>query len=127
DGVVYVYPRLGTRRLARLRSTDLQAEVLSDLAPSAAPDGEIDAADAWVAHTSSTGSDPRRLLRGAARRLLAEDGGDVAYLHHDHLGSITLATGAGGEVLGEAHFYPNGEIRFESGFTDDHGFTDQEE
>src|SRR5690606_27719926 len=72
-------------------------------------------------------SDPMRLLRGAARRLLALDGGERSYLHHDQLGSITLATDAEGEVAGETLYYPNGEVRYRSGFTDEHGFTGQEE
>jgi RHS repeat-associated protein len=106
------------------------------VAPLDAPDGEIDAADAWIAHAAEAGivdapasppSDPRRLLYGAARRLLALDGGDVAYLHHDHLGSITLATDADGQPIGETLYYPNGAIRYRRGFTDEHGFTGQEE
>ncbi len=134
DGIANVYARLGDRRVARLRSDALQTALLSDVAPLGAPDERIDAADAWLAHAGASGivdgvgeaSDPMRILRGAARRLLLEDGEAVAHLHHDHLGSITLATGADGSVLGERLYYPNGEERFASGFTDERGFTGQE-
>ena len=135
DGVVYVYPQVGSARLARLRTSAIQTEVLSDVAPLGAPEGEINAADAWVAHASAAGivsgagdaSEPARLLRGAARRLLSLDGGELAYLHHDHLGSVTLATDADGSPIGETLYYPGGEVRHRSGFTDEHGFTGQEQ
>lgn len=134
DGIVNVYPRLGDTRLARLRSDVMQAELLGDVAPLDAPDDEINAADAWAAHAGEAGIvasvgdsvGSTRLLRGAARRLLLEDGDDLVMLHHDNLGSITLATNGDGDVVGEALYYPTGEVRHRAGFTDDHGFTGQE-
>lgn len=134
DGIVSVHPRVGAWRVARLRTSAIQAEVLSDVAPLNGPEGEINAADAWVAHAAGAGivsgpedaSDPMQLLRGAARRLLTLDGGDLRFLHHDHLGSITLATDESGAEAGETLYYPNGEVRYRSGFTDEHGFTGQE-
>ncbi|MDH5490435.1 MAG: hypothetical protein OEY14_00530, partial [Myxococcales bacterium] len=134
DGIVNIYPRLERNRMARLRSDALQTTLLSDLAPLAEADSEINAADAWASFAAGAGlitveaqtSDSTRLLRGAARRLLLADGDDLVYLHHDNLGSTTLATDANGEVVGEALYYPNGELRHRRGFTDTHGFTGQE-
>ncbi len=134
DGVVTVHPRLDALRVGRLRSATIQTDVLSDVAPLAATDDEINAADAWVAVATAAGivdgapdaSDPDALLAGAARRLLTLDGGDRAFLHQDHLGSTTLATDATGAARGEQLFYPTGALRHESGYVDDAGFSSQE-
>jgi len=134
DGIVSVYPRLGMLRLARLRTDAVQAEVLTDVAPLVAGDGEINAADAWVSVATAAGlvdgapdaDEAMRLLSGAARRLLTLDGGDRAYLHQDRLGSTTLATGQDGQVLGEVQYYLSGAVRHHSGFVDEYGFSSQE-
>ncbi len=135
DGVVSVYPRLGTWRVGRLRSASVQTGVLTDVAPLAAGDDEINAADAWVSVATAAGivdgapgaSKAMWLLSGAARRLLALDGGDVAFLHQDNLGSTSLATAADGSVAGETFYYPSGEVRYRTGFVDEHGYSGQEE
>lgn len=147
DGIGVLYARMGSERVARLQSDTLATVLLSDLAPLSgagvsAPDGEINAADAWIAHAAENGlidltdsgggagtathSDPAALLRSSARRLLMEADAGPVYLHGDHLGSLTLATGKDGEVRGERGYYPFGDVRAESGYVDSHGFTGQE-
>ena len=109
--------------------------MLTDVAPLAAGDDEINAADAWVSVATAAGivdgapgaSKAMWLLSGAARRLLALDGGDVAFLHQDNLGSTSLATAADGSVAGETFYYPSGEVRYRTGFVDEHGYSGQEE
>lgn len=135
DGIVNVYPRFGRGRLARVRSDVLQTALLSDVAPLTAPDDEINAADAWIAFAGAEGivagvvdsSTPTRLLRGAARRLLLEDGEDLVFLHRDRQGSAVMATDSSGDVVGRQLFYPMGAIRHADGFVDEHGFTGQEQ
>ncbi|MEL6180224.1 MAG: hypothetical protein AAFS10_14785 [Myxococcota bacterium] len=76
--------RLGRHRIARLENNTMATEVVGD----PMPDGQV---NAWV----SRGSDPVRFTRASVRRLLLETGPDhgMTWLHQDHLGSITLATG----------------------------------
>jgi RHS repeat-associated protein len=136
DGQASIYVRMGKNRLARIHSGALAARVLSDTAPLDSPDGKVHASDAWASWaaqeglvTAEAGASPPKLLRSAARRLLAEVEGEVVHLHEDHLGTITLATGEGGEgegVLGQRSYYPFGAPRSEEGFVDPHGFTGQE-
>lgn len=143
DGISVLYARLGRQRVARLQSDALATVLLSDVAPlggpggarASAPDGQITAADAWVAHAVHAGivdanvepaSEPAALLRSSARRLLMEVDGGPVYLHGDHLGSLTLATSAKGALAGERAFYPLGDVRSESGYVDEYGFTGQE-
>ncbi|WP_428268013.1 RHS repeat-associated core domain-containing protein, partial [Haliangium sp.] len=139
DGISVMYARIGGERVVRLQSDALATALLSDLAPldggESRPDGQINAADAWIAslsgETASTGgaaphSAPDALLRSSARRLLmAADAGPV-YLHSDHLGSLTLATSADSGVHGEQLYYPTGQARAASALVDVHGFTGQE-
>lgn len=140
DGIGVLYARMGRQRVARLQSDVMATTLLSDLAPldasgSDAPDGEINAADAWVAHAANNGlldagatgrSEPIDLLRSSARRLLMEADGGPIFLHADHLGSLTLATDKDGQVRGERAYHPFGDSKGESGHVDTHGFTGQE-
>ncbi len=126
DGIVNVLPRHRRNRVARLQSDALQTEILSDVAPLGGVDGEINAGDAWVSFSQGEGDDSVRLLRGAARRLLLEDGDDVTYMHYDGIGNAELATDASGAITGRRLYYPGGQVRHESGFVGDHGFTGQE-
>lgn len=123
DGIASVYPRLDRDRMARLQSDALATTVLSDRDA----DGRIGVGDAWLAQEDDAGERAvGRLLRASARRVLYEAGDGVTYLHHDDLGNVTLATDGTGEVVGERLFYPTGEVRYESGFVDEYGFTGQE-
>lgn len=139
DGVGVLYAQLGRQRVARLENPGLAIAVLSDLAPldggGQGLDGQINAADAWVAHAIVAGiidgggaapSAPMDLLRSSARRLLAELDGGPVFLHADALGSLTLATSSAGAIVGERAFHPFGEARSESGYVDNRGFTGQE-
>ncbi|MEO1271944.1 MAG: hypothetical protein AAFX99_27935, partial [Myxococcota bacterium] len=118
DGISTLYVRLGRHRVARLESDALAADVLGD--PIA--DGQVNAADAWA----SRDDDPERFTRSAVRRLLVDSGPDdgVAWLHQDHLGSITLATGlvdGTHEVLGQRAFDGLGSVRAgEVGYVDEY-------
>jgi RHS repeat-associated protein len=145
DGVSVLYPRLGGTRVARKSNQLLAAKVLSDLSPATdqggtlapAGDGHIDAGDVWLAEAASLGvvklsggpapSPVSRLLRASARRLLLEDGGAVAYLHQDQLGSTILATDETGQLIAERGYYPFGQIRGADTFVDTYGFSGQEE
>jgi RHS repeat-associated protein len=49
----------------------------------------------------------------------------VVHLHFDQLGSIVLATGATGNVLGERSYYASGLEHESAGFVDTFGFTGQ--
>jgi RHS repeat-associated protein len=58
----------------------------------------------------------------------AEQGGEVYYLHGDHLGSTSLATSEAGEELYRRGYYPFGEERYGTGAAQtDYGFTGQRE
>lgn len=132
------------RRVARTQNDALASLVLSDLAPATAagtvltPQGDkhITVADAWLAQAASagivtfaTGTTPSplsRLLRASARRALLDDGESLVHLHADMMGSLVMATGATGQILGERSYYADGQERQASGFVDAHGFTGQE-
>ena len=59
-------------------------------------------------------------------RVAMRSGGEVVYLHGDHLGSTSLTTNANGEVVSESRYYPYGEERFTDGTaTTDFVFTGQ--
>ncbi|MEO1270479.1 MAG: RHS repeat-associated core domain-containing protein, partial [Myxococcota bacterium] len=124
DGVSTLYIKVGRHRVARIESTELATEILGD--PMA--DGEVNAADAFA----SREDDPATFLRSATRRLLVETGPDagITWLHQDHLGSITLATGlidGEPERLGHRTFHLLGQERSDSwGYVDAYGFTGQE-
>jgi len=126
DGIATVYARVGRERVARLESDALAAKVLPDLAPATKPDGRIDAADAWLAvEANRDDATLGQILRSSARRLLLDTGSDRTILHHDHLGSATLAT-VDGEVVGRQRFYPAGQVRSGEGYVDPYAFTGQE-
>ncbi|MFT3923223.1 MAG: RHS repeat-associated core domain-containing protein [Myxococcales bacterium] len=124
DGMAVRYARVGEARIARAESPSLQRRLLSDAATSQGVDPRIDVGDAWLVADGGAAS-VRRHLYAAARRLLAEHGARTTYLHQDHLGSITMASGSGGRVLGERAFQPTGPYRAVRGYTGRHGFTGQ--
>lgn len=139
DGISVLYARVDRQRVARLQSDALATALLSDLAPldsagDSRPDGQINAADAWIAArageaASTEGSvphsAPEALLRSSARRLLmAADAGTV-FLHGDHLGSLTAATSEQGQLTGRRSYDVTGEVRRVSGYIDQYGFTGQ--
>jgi RHS repeat-associated protein len=143
DGIGIAYTRAGGR-IARSMSDAIAPQVLTDLAPATfvgggmtpVGDKHITVADAWLAQAASVGlvtftapttpSPVSRLLRASARRALLDDGEAVVHLHQDGLGSLVMATGATGQVLGERSFYPTGQERESAGFVDTYGFTGQE-
>lgn len=126
DGISALYVKLDRHRVARLESAALATALYTDHDG----DGSISAADALLEHREGSASGP--VLWSSVRRLLLEAGPDegAAFLHHDHLGSLTLATGlVGGEaaVLGQRNFTPLGLERGDgSGYVDEYGFTGQE-
>ncbi|MEL6181332.1 MAG: RHS repeat-associated core domain-containing protein, partial [Myxococcota bacterium] len=124
DGISTLYLKVGRHRVVRLEDDTLATTVMGD--PQG--DGEVNAADAWAAR--SDGADA--FLRTSVRRLLMEVGPEegVTFLHHDHLGNLTMATGQlGGEpmVLGQRAFDMLGAERADGwGYVDEYGFTGQE-
>lgn len=134
DGIGVVHARVGERRVARLESDAMAAEVLGDPAPRGRGNGEVDAADAFIANASAAGvlpetvvsASPATLLRSAARRLLLEAGDGRVALHTDHLGSVVAATDARGQERGRRRFALDAGGDRERGFVDDYGFSGQE-
>jgi RHS repeat-associated protein len=145
DGVTTKYVSIGPRKVVKIERTDMQARWLSDVAPvrhggagmlAASPDGEIDAADAWVAQAASaepvfgaiTGADdPDVLLSAVARRMVEPAATRTTGLHHDHLGSLLATTDAAGQVLGRVEHYPYGTLRWQSDDSgDDYEYTGKE-
>lgn len=137
DGLSTLYVTLGANRLARIEDAALATTALTDLAPQGDLDGRIDAADAWVALAAEEGlseapvdapSSAGALLESAVRRMFVDRGPEVTFLHHDHLGSLVMATdGDTGEVLGKRAFYPTGaEQPGGFGHVDTYGFSGQE-
>lgn len=114
DGVASTYVRVDRHRAVRIESDALATQILGD----AVEDGQVNAADAYA--TGETVP-----LRHATRRLLME----TTYLHHDHLGSNTLATAAGEGgpiVLGQRSYHAYGQVAESWGQLDPYGFTGQE-
>lgn len=132
DGVSQTYVRLGGRRIASVRSTNLMTTIYPDLIE----DGELTSADAFAsaldedaansAALFAPASSPERMLGAVAARMLADVQEDTVFFQHDHLGSSIIATDAGGLARGERGFYPTGLVRWEQGFVDNYGFTGQE-
>ncbi len=127
DGISTLYISEGGHKIARVESDALATTLLTDHTG----DGQIGAGDAWQAHLGAQGSSSQALLWSSVRRLLLETGPEdgKTWLHHDHLGSLTMATsGDGSEVVVEGlrSFWPYGAVREASGFVDDFGFTGQE-
>ncbi len=50
--------------------------------------------------------------RLAMRRCGVETCGEAEYLHGDHLGSVSLATDADGNLLAQARYAPYGQVRW---------------
>ena len=126
DGISTLYVMMGRHRVARIEDDQLATDLLTD----AAPDGQINAADAWLTHTAEAGSSGPWLW-SSVRRLMIETGpaDGTTWLHHDHLGSLTLATAeVDGQtaVVGERSFLPLGQERALTGYVDEYGFTGQE-
>lgn len=119
DGVASLYPRFGSRRVARLRTATLGTTLLTD----ANADGQISVGDAWLGADSA---DASRLLRASARRLLHEASDAAAHLHTDVRSSVVASTDSSGGVIAERAFYPFGLERSSTGYVDEHGFTGQE-
>ncbi len=135
DGISTLYVALGANRLLRIEDDRLATTALSDIAPLDAADGRIDAADAWVALAADAGvleapaepSAAGALLQSAVRRMFVDAGPEVTFLHHDHLGSVVMATdGDTGEVIGRRAYYPTGvEQPGSVGHVDTYGFAGQ--
>jgi RHS repeat-associated protein len=145
DGVTTKYVSIGPRKVVKIERTDMQARWLSDVAPvraggagmlAAAPDGEIDAADAWVAQAASAepvfgaitdADDPDVLLSAVARRMVEPAATRTTGLHHDHLGSLLATTDATGRVIARIEHYPYGTVRWQSDASgDDYEYTGKE-
>ena len=144
DGVAVTYALLDDQRLARIEEPSFQATFLSDLAPATGddqalepdPDGQITAADAWLAAATGAGAltlaapvpvdDAATLLHASARRVLFGLDERVIFLHSDHLKNVVAETDAAGAVVARRAFYPYGAERATEGAPDPHGFTGKE-
>ncbi|MFT3926493.1 MAG: RHS repeat-associated core domain-containing protein [Myxococcales bacterium] len=123
DGIAVTYARVSDRRITRTGKSTLQTGVLEDLATGSAADARIDVGDAWL--VNALGKEPMRHLYASARRRLLDEGQHSMFLHQDHLGNTTLATGATGAPLGERAFGSNGGVSEIHGYVDEYGFTGQ--
>ncbi len=123
DGIAAIEIEADEIAFARHESASLAAEVLSDVAPATAPDGQIDVADAWVSEASGQGDPATHLLAAATARLLLDE--QTTWLHTDHTGSVVATTDADGDVLEELSYYPHGVERG-TGQVETHGFQSQE-
>ncbi|MEO0812510.1 MAG: RHS repeat-associated core domain-containing protein, partial [Myxococcota bacterium] len=119
DGVSVIYARVGNTRVARLESTEYAAEWLDR------PEEELNAGAAYRAHLDGD-SQSELWLAAAARRMLTGSRPSVVSLHHDHLGSVVMATGDESEPLGRRSFGVFGDISGQQGYVDRYGFTGQE-
>jgi RHS repeat-associated protein len=118
DGIGVVYVRIDRKRVARLESADFAATWLGT-------NGSVDAGGAYRARIDGVAGH-ERWLATVARKMLAEGRPDVVALHQDHLGSIVLATGDDGSVLGRRSFSDFGEVSAAAGHVDRYGYTGQE-
>ncbi|MEL6545645.1 MAG: RHS repeat-associated core domain-containing protein, partial [Myxococcota bacterium] len=119
DGVSVIYARVGNTRVARLESTEYAVEWLDR------PEEELNAGAAYRAHLDGD-SQSELWLAAAARRMLTGSRPSVVSLHHDHLGSVVMATGDESEPLGRRSFGVFGDISGQQGYVDRYGFTGQE-
>jgi RHS repeat-associated protein len=152
DGVAIGYLTVAGHRVARVENTLYPAELLPDLAPAerwgetlrSHADGEINAADAWLAIAQREDmieldqvpeldeTTASSILSSSARRNATEfakpASADLAvtFLHENHLGSLRLATDGRGEVLERAADYPYGADRDQATSALDYGYTGKE-
>ncbi len=133
DGIASRFVLFGGAKAARVESDVLATALMTDLDD----DGQINAADAWLSVASEQGfvdvdeaqpSAAGAMLWSSVRRLLMDDG--PVFLHHDHQGSLTLATQSVDgqtQVVGQRRFYPGGADRGPAlGFVSEYGYTGQE-
>jgi RHS repeat-associated protein len=122
DGVGTIFVRVGRSRAVRREQA--HGHVLYG---DPVEDGELNAADAYVADLAG-GAYPsaEHILAGAAARMLLDQEDALAFLHADHLGSLVAATDEGGEVRGQQAFKLHGNLRQSTGFVGAYGFTGQE-
>lgn len=122
NGVAVRYVTLEKRKIARVIDKSYALKVLKDYNS----DSKIDVVDALLAN-SEEAEKTGRLLASAVEHLLLEDEPVVKYFHHDHIGSIVMATDENGKVVGQRGYYPFGKERKEKmGYVDSLGFTEQE-
>lgn len=119
DGVSVIYARLGRTRVARLDSADFARTWLLG----AGEEGPVDAGQAYLQRENP---DLARWLAASARSMLVAGRTRVVSLHHDHVGSLVLATDGEGQVVGRSSFGMHGGVESDSGFVDHYGFTGQE-
>ncbi|MEQ8275464.1 MAG: toxin TcdB middle/N-terminal domain-containing protein [Deltaproteobacteria bacterium] len=119
DGISVIYARIGEQRIARLESADFASTWLGR------PSEAVNAGTAYRERLADV-SQGDAWLAAAARRMLTAGRSNVVALHHDHLGSVTLATGADAELLGRRAFGVFGAVSDETGWVDRYGFTGQE-
>lgn len=129
NGTAFIYVTLGSTKVARIEVPDYAAMFLDDLAPGSAsgksftakPDGQITAADAWIAQAMLRGVFEAsvqvnealvdELLVTSARRALGVGSEQVTYYHFDHSGSAVATSNARGAIVSRASYYPFGQSR----------------
>lgn len=121
DGIGVRYVRDGQMRLLRAESDALATR----LYPDGDEDGRITAHDGFLSRKDAAVSEG--CVRSAARRNLMQARDGQTFLHGDHNHSLTAATDADGAVVATRGYYPNGQLRAQTGYVDSYGFTGQPE
>jgi RHS repeat-associated protein len=120
NGVAVITPRLNRDRIAIAENPGFMAKLYADQNA----DDVIRVNDAWLVG----GADPRTrrsFLAASAERLLSST--EPWFLHHDHLGSVTVASDITGAVVGRTGYTPLGTQKDTEGYLGAYGFTGQEQ
>jgi len=133
DGVSQLTVNVGGAAAARVQVVDHQTELFSDVAPASLsgttaaplPDGEINAADAWLSeavtggvltfNSTTTISQTRQLLAASARRMLFGTEPVRTFMHFNHQGSTAAVTDADGGLVQRTEYFPFGQVRHQEG------------
>jgi len=124
DGIASILPQIGDVSTARIEYVDVATLAWADLAPvaidgdafTAAPDGAISAADAWVAYASDrdllagieTTENPEALLTASAAQGLHGFGDRTTWLHRGRGAHLVAVTDEDGALVERPIEYPFG-------------------
>jgi hypothetical protein len=108
DGLVRLRFGAGAHATVEVQSD----AAMGELFPSAAADGNINAADGFAAGSASGGDDANAVLAASARRLLlGPDGRQTSWRVLDQLGSTVAVADANGAVTERIDYQPLGAVR----------------
>ncbi len=120
NGVAVITPRLNRDRIAILENPAFMMNLFDDQNA----DGLIRVNDAWLLGGENARL-RRSMLAASTERLLSSS--EPLFLHHDHLGSVTVASGSDGALVGRTRYTPLGMQKDTEGYLGAYGFTGQEQ